>query len=252
MLFFLLPCVLHVVYPMYLKSLSPVFDITNESKNSAFVSVASASSIDWAPVFTTDGLSITYNSYSTICKDFPDLTTDSTIRVTMGQIKDYFRPKNKMTMCTFLTMQSNQGSYKWSQTFNGTFVDLTPFGAAGYLGGCKTGTVPITDGRSYVAFWGHVSSKGGCCNYKSDYYGNGADSGAWGRAFSIDLYIGNRMHVVTRPLAEFVNKVEKDLVVKDNAIEQNKKAIEELEKEMSASYAADMKKVAATFSSLGG
>jgi hypothetical protein len=234
---------------MYLKS------------NSALMSVASASSsdLDWAPVFTTDGLSSTYNSYSTICKYFPDLTTDSTIRVTMGQVKDYFRPKNKMTMCTFLTKETtdpNQGSYKWSQTLNGTFAALNPFTSPGYLGGSNGIPKPDWfDGRGKVAFWGHVNQKGGCCHLKNNYkdYGNGLDSGAWGRAFSIDLYIGNRMHDCTRPLAEFVNDVGKDLVAKDNAIEELKKAIEELKKEMSASsYAADMKKVAATFSSLGG
>jgi len=122
--------------------------------------------------------------WNSICGDFGDLGMVDIVFVQMGDVKDYFKPRSPMSLCHFLL--SNE--YTWSNTEDGNY--LVPWyhpNTGNYLyGGSAPSYTQQYDG-TYISFWGSEKSanRGGCCHYKSSIYGNGADTAAWRRSFSM-------------------------------------------------------------------
>ena len=113
----------------------------------------------------------------------PMLGVTDTVRVDMGQVKDYFRPTSAMNLCS---MMKSHNKHTWSATGGeGTFV--TPKYYHQHWGGSQTWWPKSVDGRAYVSFWGGNGANGGCCHYSSTSYGGSADSSAWNRAFKVYL-----------------------------------------------------------------
>lgn len=102
-----------------------------------------------------------------------------TMRLTMGAIVDYFRPKTGETLLSMLTANSK---HLWSATETGTFVAPSPF--VEHLGGSgqfwPAGNV-AGDNRTYLSFWGSNSGRtGGCCTTANDAVAS------WGQAFTLE------------------------------------------------------------------
>jgi hypothetical protein len=104
--------------------------------------------------------------------------TAVTVRVNMGSVRDFFRPRANADICQMLS-ESPGTHHLWSDSPDGGF--LQPEYYSTHLGGSKSGWPP-KDNRAYVSFWGgHDGQEGGCC------YLSLQDNGAWGRAF--DIYV---------------------------------------------------------------
>ena len=114
----------------------------------------------------------------------PLLTTTDTVRIDMGQVKDYIRPTSNMNLCT---MMKSNNKYTWSATGEeGSFRTVSLVYTA-HFGGCATHWTKSIDGRNYLSFWGGNGALGGCCHYTSTNYGGSVDGGAWKRAFKVYL-----------------------------------------------------------------
>jgi len=195
---------------------------------------------DWQSVFWTDGsYEILKSTYMTLCKNFARLSKNSIIRVTMGQVRDYFKPAGDMSMCDFLTGEPGvTNNYTYSQTFEGPYVTPNYYlEYPGQLGGAWN-SVQYPDGRNYLSFWGigvHAKGQyypGGCCYYTSTYpqYGHtkSPDLVNWGLMFHIHLYTGSYVRSASRTslrLPEFVDEIQLGGI-----IAQIRKDIAELQK----------------------
>lgn len=104
------------------------------------------------------------------------------MRVDMGQVRDYFKPKSpSLTYCEVVRSYTQ---HSWSATEDGPYV--TPSHYSNHLGGSASNWPKTRDGRVYLSFWGGQGSwPAGCCHHSSSYYGTGADGASWGRTFSI-------------------------------------------------------------------
>jgi len=121
--------------------------------------------------------------WNNVCGNFDDLTVSDTIRVEMGEVKDYFHPTSSISMCEFLITQQ----YSWSATEDGTYVQPIMYGSH-YGGSARHWPEHIDgDGRLYLSFWGDGGSNGGCCHYKSINYGGAVDTAGWGKAFTLSV-----------------------------------------------------------------
>jgi hypothetical protein len=52
--------------------------------------------------------------------------TDYVIRIVMGEVTDYFKPKGGRDLCTVLSAYSTAGYTTWSASPHGPFVRSTP------------------------------------------------------------------------------------------------------------------------------
>ena len=148
------------------------------------------------------------------CAAFGDMVItpeDATIRVTMGQVQDYFKPRKAMTLCEFIR---SKGSYLWSpwelavgtreshadhtvsevfhEDFRAVAFHYSGYGRLHYGGSAvRSSDSWAYDGRSRVSFWGDANPEGtgGCCFTTSHNYGGTGtlDDSSWGRA--LDMHI---------------------------------------------------------------
>eukprot|EP00505_MAST-04D_sp_SCG-Rhode-Island_P000887 Stramenopile-MAST_4_protein_887 len=118
------------------------------------------------------------------------------MRVTMGKVRDYFKPITGKSLCEMLTSQNN---HMWSA--NGGVPTKDGGGGAWLkptynsdpnlkelLGGSNATYPKEIDGRQYLSFWG--GDHGGCCHKYSIIYPNadgGADGPSWGNEFQIHI-----------------------------------------------------------------
>jgi len=136
------------------------------------------------------------------------------IRVSMGSIRDYYRPipgKSTVSLCYLLT---HRDSFQWSPNAGGMGSTLSTRASAlltgntwvqpmyntgpkelGVLGGSNQTWPKGIDDREYLSMWGSAQAPGGCCHYTSKLYtrdvereGHGeADAGGWGKQFRVDV-----------------------------------------------------------------
>lgn len=134
----------------------------------------------------TSGLATaTASEYAHQCSLFNNIgLTDATLRINMGQVKDYYKPTSSYTICQMIA-ESPGTHFQWASTYNGTFQ--TPSYYSAHLGGSAVDWPASIDGRRYLSFWGGGgSANSGCCHNTSNVYGGSIDTAAWNRAF--DMY----------------------------------------------------------------
>lgn len=124
----------------------------------------------------------------------PTLNVNDTLLVTMGKVKDYFRPTEPMQLREFLT---SYNSHTWSPTgIEGTFKD-PPYSHQSF-GGSEKDWSGLTDGRGHLSFWGNETLEGGCCHSSNnDRFGSVVDPHSWGHSFKMDLIGWNRPYLGT-------------------------------------------------------
>ena len=135
------------------------------------------------------------------------------LRVTMGSVRDYYRPTTKRDLCYLLT---HNNGFEWSPTAGGMASSLSSRALKLLEGAAEDWVVPLyttspqdlellggsnetwpmdIDGRQYLSMWGSAKAPGGCCHYESKLYtkdvnqeGLGtADVGGWGKTFRLDV-----------------------------------------------------------------
>ena len=134
----------------------------------------------------TNGLGdVNSTEYAHPCALFNGYGSNFTMRVNMGQVRDYFRSTGSFSFCQMIT-ESPSIHFQWSSTATGAFQ--TPLYYTGNLGGSAAGWPTSIDGRTFLSFWGgSTSANNACCHYTSNIYGGSADVAAWNKAF--DMYI---------------------------------------------------------------
>ena len=137
-----------------------------------------------AATYTNGFGSVVDNDYSHPCASFNSFGTNITMRINMGQIKDYFKPTNSYTLCQMIT-ESPGTHYQWASTYNGTFQ--TPSYYTMHLGGSASNWPLSIDGRKYISFWGLGGSLSGCCYTTSNIYGGTVSVSDWRQIF--DMYV---------------------------------------------------------------
>jgi hypothetical protein len=119
------------------------------------------------------------------CSKFGFVDDRMVIKVTMGNITDYFRPTKQMLLCEFLVSRK---SHEWTPSpcddwhvptysfkdFGGSAVNWPAEAISG-------------DKRPSITFWGGQQRKGGCCC--KSYTNCDVQNAAWGKEFK--MYIGN-------------------------------------------------------------
>ena len=120
--------------------------------------------------------------YTHACSLFGGLDlTDTTLRVTMGVVVDYFKPTASNDLCSML---GTHNQHTWSASAAGPFV--VPAYFTSHLGGSALDW-PLNnvsgDGRNFLTFWGGNGSLSGCCHEAS----SPADTPLWNRAFTLQL-----------------------------------------------------------------
>jgi len=105
----------------------------------------------------------------------------SVMRVNMGNVKDYFKPKPGYTFKQMLVSHEN---HLWSSNPTKNFAAPNYYNA--HFGGSQhlwPKNEISGDNRNYLSFWGGNSSslKGGCCQRST----SGSDKPAWGQTFKI-------------------------------------------------------------------
>ena len=144
--------------------------------------------LEWEFVLHNPGDVRTQPSAYDHCTQWDDLGSNWVMRVQMGRVVDYYRPKGEVTLCSVLKATSTgTKTYMWAASPFGDFV--TPPMYSTHLGGSASGWP--SDGRVYTSFWGsQLSYNGGCCHYVNEQTRVGAeaqDTGAWGRAFTVSV-----------------------------------------------------------------
>jgi len=136
--------------------------------------------------YTTGFGTASASEYAHQCSLFNALgLTDATMRLNMGQVKDYYKPTSSYSICQMIA-ESPGTHFQWASTYNGTFQ--TPSYYSAHLGGSAVSWPASIDGRNYLGFWGGGgTTNSGCCHNTSTLYGGSADTAAWSRAF--DMYI---------------------------------------------------------------
>jgi len=121
--------------------------------------------------------------YAHACAKLTGLDLASvTMRETMGQVRDFFRPTAGNDLCAML---GSSVKHQWSSSATGSYQLPTYF--AGNLGGSASGWPLAIDGRSFLSFWGGTGGTAGCCHTASISHGGAADSPAWGRSFTLHV-----------------------------------------------------------------
>jgi len=128
----------------------------------------------------TNGLgNINDDDYIVQCSKLAALGNGVTVRVNMGEVRDFYRIHGGVDLCQMLS-ESPGTHHLWSNQPYANFVQPQYYGS--HLGGSKSGW-PTLDNRQYVSFWGGNGSQlGGCCSIDYQTY-----SGSWGRAF--EMYV---------------------------------------------------------------
>lgn len=106
------------------------------------------------------------DSYALKCQRFKDSFPGITMRLEMGEVKDYFKPIDG-DLCNMLKGYQN---HKWSSSFSGTYK--IPDFYQGHLGGSAQDwpkyrdkdTGDPDDNRAYLSFWGGNHENSGCCH----------------------------------------------------------------------------------------
>lgn len=135
----------------------------------------------------TNGVgSIVDNNYAHACSLFDALDPDDNVmRVSMGAVRDFFRPSAGNQLCAMLGAFDK---HEWSASPLGGFV--VPAYFTGHLGGSALNW-PIAnvpgDGRQFLSFWGGNGNTSGCCHEASD----PADAAGWNRAFTLHIRESN-------------------------------------------------------------
>ena len=97
----------------------------------------------WQELATVSGGDLADSAYwDARCGD-GDVTTDTLLRVVMGEVHDYFKPTSDMTLCAFLKSST---SHSWSATEDGAFV--VPEYYFTHFGGSSVNWPTVTDGRT--------------------------------------------------------------------------------------------------------
>jgi len=111
---------------------------------------------------------------------YDTLGSDVTIRVTVGNIIDYFKPTSGNTLLGMLTSHTN---HLWSASQIGPFI--APVYYNNHLGGSEIywpSNNVAGDYRRYLNFWGDSQGRlGGCCTTDNN------TVASWGQAFSVDI-----------------------------------------------------------------
>ncbi len=117
-------------------------------------------------------------NYTLQCSKLAGLDLQAvTVRVNMGQVRDFYRPRAAASICQMLS-ESPGTHHLWSDSPDGGFVQPEYYST--HLGGSKTGWPP-KDNRTYISFWGgQAGQTGGCCSLDLQ-----TPNGEWSRAFEI-------------------------------------------------------------------
>ena len=128
-----------------------------------------------------------HSAWQTRCQSFDSWGSGFTIRVQMGEVFDYFRTRYAgERLCNVL---KSWNRHKWSNRPDGGFRQITYFNSDGSKqhGGGSGGNYPLAnvfnDDRQFISFWGHSSSKGGCCS--SSY---STTNSGWGQSFVLSVW----------------------------------------------------------------
>lgn len=126
-------------------------------------------------------------AYALACAKLASIAgPETTMRVIMGEVHDYYRPTYGADVCAMLTTSPGT-RHRWSAAVNGPYVVPTYYGD--HLGGSANGWPTGIDGRTYTSFWGGGGSlTGGCCSQHSLNYAPPVDGGGiWGQAFKLHI-----------------------------------------------------------------
>ena len=161
-------------------------DMTANGGGWTRVAKISGSSVILGSTYTNGFGNANSAEYVHPCALFNGYGSNFTMRINMGQVRDYFRPTGGYTLCQMIT-ESPGTHFQWSSSgATGTFQ--TPSYYSSILGGSAGGWPTSIDGRSYLSFWGgSTDPNNACCHYTSTIYGGSADAATWGKAF--DMYI---------------------------------------------------------------
>ena len=120
------------------------------------------------------------------CKSIPSNTLF--IVVTMGSIRDFFRPTNGVTFCEMLLSNTK---HEWSKDgLSWTKPTSYNYNFGGSAGSWPRGKGHAGDERTYLSFWGtNFALTGGCCSTSTavavtrpSLPGNGVDNPIWGQS----------------------------------------------------------------------
>ena len=77
----------------------------------------------WLEIANVSSTDVTDQNYwNDVCEQFHgNVGLNDTIKITMGSVTDYFKPKETMSLCDFLTTSSSSMKFTWSSSEHGPF-----------------------------------------------------------------------------------------------------------------------------------
>merc|ERR1711933_145845 len=116
------------------------------------------------------------------------------IRIDMGNVTDYYKPKVDVTWCSMLT---SRNLFEWSSDGNGwetpSYSDFDAFGGSEQFWPSDNEAYP-DDQRRFLSFWGSSNQAGGCCT--TDY---SSAQGGWGQSFTMSACRANGFYSFSNP-----------------------------------------------------
>ena len=69
----------------------------------------------WVLIADVQSTTVTNKTYwEGVCANRGDMAFNDTMKIVMGEVTDYFRPTEDMTLCEFLTSFSTEKSFRWA------------------------------------------------------------------------------------------------------------------------------------------
>ena len=128
-----------------------------------------------------------------------ELTVDDMFMLEMGDVVDYYKPTQAMSLCNYL---QNNKKHTWSATEDGVFVVPGYDNGAGKYGGSDYQWPKALDGRDYLGYWGsETGNKGCCCHSSSDITGE-VDAVGWGQECALYIKLATNRGETTRGIRE--------------------------------------------------
>ena len=76
----------------------------------------------WVLIADVQSTTVTNKTYwEGVCANRGDMAFNDTMKIVMGDVTDYFRPTEDMTLCEFLTSPSNAKKFRWAASEEGPY-----------------------------------------------------------------------------------------------------------------------------------
>ena len=76
----------------------------------------------WVLIADVQSTTVTNKTYwEGVCANRGDMAFNDTMKIVMGEVTDYFRPTEDMTLCEFLTSPSNAKKFRWAASEEGPY-----------------------------------------------------------------------------------------------------------------------------------